>query len=100
MCHSSSATTAPVAIASARTGRSGMPVWPPPDLVVATRQLFEGDRGSDMLLRFSRSGRLDRITEEMLSERRARQIPLDAYRRGNQFKVHFDLPGVDAASSS
>ncbi|HSB85084.1 MAG TPA: Hsp20/alpha crystallin family protein [Ilumatobacteraceae bacterium] len=25
-----------------------------------------------------------------------RQIPVDAYRRGDEFKIHFDLPGVDA----
>ena len=36
------------------------------------------------------------MTEEMLSERRARHIPVDAYRRGNEFKVHLDLPRVDA----
>ena len=49
-----------------------------------------------MLMRFEPFRELDRITEEMLSERRARQIPVDAYRRGNEFKVHLDLPGVDA----
>ena len=26
----------------------------------------------------------------------ARQIPVDAYRRGNEFTVLFDLPGVDS----
>ncbi len=31
-----------------------------------------------------------------MSERRSRQIPVDAYRRGNEFKVLFDLPGVDS----
>jgi HSP20 family protein len=49
-----------------------------------------------MLMRFEPFRELDRITEEMLSQRRARQIPVDAYRRGDEFKVHFDLPGVDA----
>ena len=49
-----------------------------------------------MLMRFEPFRELDRLTEEMLSERRARQIPVDAYRRGNEFKVQFDLPGVDA----
>jgi HSP20 family protein len=38
----------------------------------------------------------DRITEAMFSERRAHQIPVDAYRRNNEFTVLFDLPGVDA----
>ena len=49
-----------------------------------------------MLLRSEPFRELDRITEAMLSERSARQIPVDAYRRGNEFKVHLDLPGVDA----
>ncbi len=29
---------------------------------------------------------------------RAPGLPMDAYRRGNEFVVHFDLPGVDPAS--
>src|SRR6186713_2904428 len=49
-----------------------------------------------MLLRFEPIREFDRVTEALLSERRERQIPVDAYRRGNEFKVHFDLPGVDA----
>ena len=49
-----------------------------------------------MLMRSEPFQEFDRMTEEMLSGRRARQIPVDAYRRGNEFKVHFDLPGVDA----
>ena len=49
-----------------------------------------------MLMRFEPFREFDRITEELLNERRARQIPVDAYRRGNDFKVAFDLPGVDA----
>jgi HSP20 family protein len=49
-----------------------------------------------MLMRFEPFRELDRLTEEMLSERRPRQIPVDAYRRGDEFKLHFDLPGVDA----
>jgi len=42
----------------------------------------------------------DRATEELLSQRRVRPIPVpvDAYRRGNEFKVHLDLPGVDPDS--
>jgi HSP20 family protein len=49
-----------------------------------------------MLMRFEPLRELDRLTEEMLSDRRPRQIPVDAYRRGDEFKVHFDLPGVDS----
>jgi HSP20 family protein len=49
-----------------------------------------------MLMRFEPFREFDRITEELLNQGRARQIPVDAYRRGNEFKVHLDLPGVDA----
>ena len=51
-----------------------------------------------MLMRFEPFRDYDRITEELLSQHRARQIPVDAYRRGNEFKLHLDLPGVDPAS--
>ena len=49
-----------------------------------------------MLIRSEPFREFDRITEEMLGERRPRQIPVDAYRRGNEFTVLFDLPGMDA----
>jgi HSP20 family protein len=49
-----------------------------------------------MLMRFEPFREFDRITEELLNQGRARQIPVDAYRRGNEFKVHLDLPGVDS----
>ena len=48
-----------------------------------------------MLMRFEPFREIDRITEELLSQRRARPIPVDAYRRGNEFKIQLDLPGVD-----
>jgi HSP20 family protein len=51
-----------------------------------------------MLMRFEPFRELDRITEELLSERRPRQIPVDAYRRGNDLKITFDLPGADPGS--
>jgi len=51
-----------------------------------------------MLVRFEPFWPLDGITEQMLSERRAWQIPMDAYRRGNEFKVLLDLPGTDPDS--
>jgi HSP20 family protein len=41
---------------------------------------------------------VDPITEQRLSERRAWQIPVDAYRRGDEFKVILDLPGADPGS--
>ena len=51
-----------------------------------------------MLMRFETLREYDRVTEELLSQRRVLQIPVDAYRRGNEFKVHLDLPGVDPGS--
>jgi len=51
-----------------------------------------------MLARFEPFRPLDPFTEQMLSERRSWQIPVDAYRRGNEFKVLLDLPGTDPGS--
>ena len=51
-----------------------------------------------MLMRFEPFQEFNRLTDELLSQRRARQIPVDAYRRGNEFKVHLDVPGVDPES--
>ena len=34
----------------------------------------------------------------MLAGRRARLVPVDAYRRGNEFKVALDLPVADPGS--
>ena len=49
-----------------------------------------------MLMRSEPFREFDRLTEGMRTERQARLIPVDAYRRGNEFTVHFDLPGVDS----
>jgi HSP20 family protein len=51
-----------------------------------------------MLMRFEPFREFDRLSEELLSGGRARQIPVDAYRRGDEFKVHLDMPGVDPGS--
>ena len=51
-----------------------------------------------MLMRFEPFREFDRITEPSLAERRVRQLPVDAYRRGNEFKVDLDLPGADPGS--
>ncbi len=51
-----------------------------------------------MLMRFEPLREFDRITEEMFAERRIRQVPVDAYRRGDEFKVDLDLPGTDRGS--
>ena len=53
-----------------------------------------------MLMRFDPFRELDRLTQQSWSGQQARTaaMPIDAYRRGDQFLVHFDLPGVDPAS--
>jgi len=51
-----------------------------------------------MLMRMETFPVYDRLAEELLSQRRAKQIPVDAYRQGNEFKVLLDLPGVDPSS--
>ena len=53
-----------------------------------------------MLMRFEPFRDFDRITEELLSERRARQIPVDAYRRGNDSKFISTCPAWIPGSSS
>jgi HSP20 family protein len=50
------------------------------------------------VLRFDPFRDFDRMTEQMYSaglRGGPRSIPVDAYRRGDQFLVHLDLPGVD-----
>jgi HSP20 family protein len=50
-----------------------------------------------MLIRFDPVRDLDRAAS-MWWNGRAPGLPMDAYRRGDDFVVHFDLPGVDPAS--
>lgn len=49
-----------------------------------------------MLLRFDPFRELDRLTSA--GTWRPPALPMDAYRRGDHFVVHFDLPGIDPAS--
>ena len=51
-----------------------------------------------MLMRFEPFREFERTTEEILAERRVRQAPVDAYRRGNELKVNLDLPSADPGS--
>ena len=51
-----------------------------------------------MLMRFEPFREFERMTEQTRSQHPVRQIPVDAYRRGNEFKIHLDLPGVDPDS--
>jgi HSP20 family protein len=50
-----------------------------------------------MLMRFDPFRDLDRLTEQVWGGTRS-AMPMDAYRKDDQFLVHFDLPGVDPAS--
>ena len=51
-----------------------------------------------MLMRFDPFRDIDRITQQLWSGARQAVMPMDAYRHGDQFVVHFDLPGVDPQS--
>jgi len=50
-----------------------------------------------MLMRFDPFRELDRLIQQS-SAAREPAMPMDAYRRGDRFIVHFDLPGVDPSS--
>ena len=55
-----------------------------------------------MLMRFDPFRDLDRVTQQLwgggTQANRFAAMPMDAYRQGEQFVVHFDLPGVDPSS--
>ena len=53
-----------------------------------------------MLMHFDPFRDFDRLTEQLLRGRVAapRMMPMDAFRHGDHFVVHFDLPGVDPNS--
>ena len=48
-----------------------------------------------MLMRFDPFRELDRMAAEFSAPTRPWQMPMDAYRRGDAFIVHLDVPGVD-----
>jgi HSP20 family protein len=53
----------------------------------------------DVLLRFDPFGEMDRIAQIASGAAPTpRSFPLDAYRRGDEFILQFDLPGVDAST--
>jgi HSP20 family protein len=52
-----------------------------------------------MLMRTDPFRDLDRLAQQVLgTPARPAAMPIDAYRRGDEFVVEFDLPGVDTAS--
>jgi HSP20 family protein len=53
-----------------------------------------------MVMRFDPFRELDRLNQEVwgAAQRRNPGMPMDAYRQGDTFFIHFDLPGVDPAT--
>jgi HSP20 family protein len=55
-----------------------------------------------MLMRTDPFRELDRLSQQLFGQNgtwsRPAVMPMDAYRAGDQFVVHFDLPGVDPSS--
>src|SRR5438270_1683835 len=56
-----------------------------------------------MVMRFDPFRELDRLTQDTWGGGAARRststaMPIDAYRQGDRFLVHFDLPGVDPST--
>jgi len=51
-----------------------------------------------MLMRFEPFRPSDLPAEDLLAENRLHPVPVDAYRRGDEFKVDLDLPGADPGS--
>jgi HSP20 family protein len=55
-----------------------------------------------MLMRTDPFRELDRVAQQLLgtngTTQRPAVMPMDAYRDGDQFVVHFDIPGVDPSS--
>jgi HSP20 family protein len=51
-----------------------------------------------MLVRFDPYRDVDRMTEELFRPTRPWPMPMDAYRRGDEFVVNLDVPGVDPST--
>jgi HSP20 family protein len=51
-----------------------------------------------MLMRFDPFNEFDRVFQQAWGSARQAQMPMDAFRHGDSFVVHLDLPGVDPAS--
>jgi HSP20 family protein len=51
-----------------------------------------------MLMRFDPFREFDRVFEQSFGMARQAAMPMDAYRHGDTFVVHLDLPGVDPGS--
>jgi HSP20 family protein len=51
-----------------------------------------------VLMRFDPFREFDRVLEQTWGNAHQASMPMDAYRRGDDFMIHIDLPGVDPAS--
>ncbi|HEU4318739.1 MAG TPA: Hsp20/alpha crystallin family protein [Acidimicrobiia bacterium] len=51
-----------------------------------------------MLMRFDPFSDFDRLSRQVWGQSRANFMPADAYRKGERFYLHLDLPGVDPDS--
>ena len=52
-----------------------------------------------MLMRTDPFRELDRLTQQVFgTTARPAAMPMDAYRQGDSFYIHFDLPGIDPGS--
>ena len=51
-----------------------------------------------MLMRFDPFRELERLAEQSPAQSRQPTMAMDAYRKGDEFTIHFDLPGVDPES--
>ena len=49
-----------------------------------------------MVLRFDPFEDAERVAAQLSGQQRTRSFPLDAYRRGDDFYLHFDLPGLES----
>ena len=50
-----------------------------------------------MLMRTDPFRELDRLTQQVLgTAARPAAMPMDAYRQGDSFYIHLDLPGINA----
>jgi HSP20 family protein len=51
-----------------------------------------------MLMRYDPFRDFDRLAQQLTGGGRQPAMPMDAYRHGDRFLVHFDVPGVDPGS--
>ena len=51
-----------------------------------------------MLMRFDPFSDFDRLSRQMWSNTKSNFMPVDAYRSGDKFYLHLDLPGIDPDS--